>query len=115
MNNIVSALYAVSALLGSSALAINAVTKFMAERAKRIAAMHNLQAAQRTPLDLSSLFFFCVAVGCMFMGIGGLICMDLSPDGPATRHEISLAAMCLVNVVVGNLLLSTMTIKKYVA
>jgi hypothetical protein len=115
MNNIATLLYAISALLGSSALVITAITKLWIAAARRKTAMQSQPAAQRMPRRWFDEVCANLGIFVTFFGFGGLVWMLHQPDGPATMHQVANAALCITNVVTGNLLLSTVTIKNYVA
>ena len=97
--------------MGSVALIINAITKFRIAAAKTKEGTETRTKAKRYGLDKADLFFFVVGVSSMILGMAGLILMLTQKDGPATMREVVVAAMCLVNVMTGNLILVTTTIR----
>ena len=112
---IIEFLFTVAILILAVAKLITAITAFrIAARVSSAVAQTQTPATKRGE-DKTDLFFFAIGVVGMFVGIGGLVWLLSQADGPATKHEIVGVAMCLVNVVTGNLILTTMTIKKYVA
>jgi len=114
MNNIATLLYAFSALIGSSALAVNAITKFRTAAAKMRAEAKTSATTKSSGFRFDILFFIMGLSG-MVMGIGGLVWQLSQPDAAATSHLVVNTAMNLVNVFIGSLLVTSTTIKRYLA
>ena len=106
MNNIVALLYAVSALVGSSALMLNAVTKFRSAAAKRRVEAQRLKPARKTGAEWFRDVMFFVGLVCLVSGTAGLLVMMFSLSHPATSREIGFAAMCITNVITGHLVMA---------
>ncbi len=106
MNNIVALLYAISALVGSSALLLNAVTKFKSAAAKRRTEAQSLRPALETGVEWFTKFMFFVGVVVMVSGTVGLLLLMFSTSHQATSREIGFAAMCITNVITGHLVMA---------
>ena len=115
MTSIVALLYAISSLILAVAAAINAVAKFKTVATKKAIEAQTQSAGFKIGVSRTDLFFFIMGASGMGVGIGMMVWMLNQPDGPATRHQVIDVGLCLVNIVMGNLILVTTTIKKYVA
>jgi len=112
---VIELIFVLSALVGSLAALLNAITKFRIAAATSAAAAQSQPTAQRMRARRIDLFFVVVGIVVMFSSIGYIAWMFSQPDGPVTKHLLLTVAMCITNIVTGNLLVSTATIKQYVA
>jgi hypothetical protein len=108
-------IFVLSMLIGSLAALLNAITKFRIAAATRSAVAQSQPTAQRTWARRSDLFFVVLGMAGMLSSVVYIVWMLSQPDGPVTEHQVLMVAMCIANVITGNLLLSTITIKQYVA
>ena len=101
MNNTVALLYAVSAVLGSSALAVNAATRFWTAVAKRKTDTTSQAMATKSSSRLG-LVFLVIGIIAMITGFSALGFLLSQSSKPVENHHLVLAAMAIINVVTGN-------------